>query len=212
MENVIRYGREHFPLDLLPEEVLTSLGCGPELPCRPAFLQSWGEAVQMLHRCSDPQAVAIRQGETLTVWLSLGAQLDETLCACFQSGRFILAYLLNTLADYMLFQMDELTVAMLRQELSHAGRFIGTRLEPSLDFALSAAHLTPVRSIVPEAALSAAGSLSPSKSMLFQLLLSPENCLSTGQHDCRRCSQTDCPYRGRRHPAFASTAPSPHHP
>lgn len=209
MENVIRYGREYFPLLQLPETLLSGLGCTPELPCYPALLQNREKAVQLLLRYSNPQAVAVRQGETLTVWLTLGAQLDETLRACFQSGSFLLACLLNALADRMLFQMDEQTVTLLRQDLSREGCFIGARLEPALDFPLTSAHLAPLRTVAPEAACSTAGSLSPAKSLLFQLLLTPENCQSTGLHDCRRCTQRECPYRGSRRPA-AACSPAAH--
>ncbi|HUM59861.1 MAG TPA: hypothetical protein PLA31_00230 [Clostridia bacterium] len=198
MDKVTLYGSEHFPIPDDCSEVFSWLSCTDMLPCFPTFSAVWSTAVDALRDRVRPLAVVVREAGMLTVWITLGQQADALILEAFHAGDYIRALLLNTLADRVLFRMDETVVRLVREQLRAEDMFIGARLEPAVDFDLTAEHIASVHAVLPEAGLSSAHSLTPSKSMLFCLTLAPHDCMTTGLHDCSRCSQQLCPYRGAK--------------
>lgn len=191
------FGPERFALRPDRGEVFAWLQCGEALPCRAAFEAEWGAATAALRESMLPCAAVWREGALMTVFVTLGAAAEERITALFREEAYVRGSLLNTMCDEMLFQMDEQMAALLQEMLAGEGLYIEKRLEPQVD--LSPAELigrfAPLRSALPFARVSEAGTLSPTKSMMYCLTLSGHRCEQHALHDCARCRQKDCLYR-----------------
>ncbi len=197
MDNVMIFGPEHFRLQPDAPEVFGWLGCGENLPCYAAFEAAWPEAAALLQGDICPMAALSEHDDLLTVFLTLGASPENRVNALFHQQKYVLASLLNTLCDQMLFQMNHQFSAMLQKKLNAEHRFMADRLEPGIDFSpqLQRQRFAPLQSAFPDVKISSSGILTPAKSMMYCVTLSQHACDQASLHDCSKCSQQDCIYR-----------------
>ena len=197
MKKVILYGPEHFDLHPDAPEVFGWLGCGENTPCHTAFQAAWPEAVSLLQAHLHPQAALAEHDDLLTVFLTLGPAPETQVDTLFQQQQYVLASLLNTLCDEMLFQMNHQFSDLLQQKLQVEHRYMAERLEPGIDFSpdIQRQRFAPLQSAFPEVRISDSGILTPAKSMMYCVILTQHECDITHLHDCSKCSQKDCIYR-----------------
>lgn len=198
MDSLMLFGAEAFDLRPDRQEVFGWLRCEAELPCYDAFLSAWPKAVSVLREHARPRAGLCLAGEeAMTVFLTLGTAVEKQVDVLFQQGEYVLASLLNTLCDEILFQCNHQLSSRLQELLAAEHRFFAARLEPGVDYApdLQRRFFEPLRAVFPEARISETGVLSPAKSMMYRVVLSRQDCGEHALHDCSKCSQKDCPYR-----------------
>ena len=197
MERVMLFGPEHFVLRPDAPEVFGWLGCQESLPCHGAYRAAWPEAVALLQDHIQPQAALAEHGDQATVFLSLGSAAESLVDDLFHQQKFVLASLLNTLCDQMLFQMNHRFSELLQEKLNTEHRYMAERLEPGIDFTpdVQRRYFAPLQSLFPEVRISSSGMLTPAKSMMYCVTLTHQACEQTGLHDCSRCGQKDCIYR-----------------
>ena len=197
MDKVTVYGPEHFAPRPDAPEAFGWLGCGEDTPCHAVFREAWPEAVRLLRADAGPRAATAEHGDLLTVFLTLGPEPEKRVDSLFERQAYVLASLLNTLCDQMLFQMNHTFSEMLRRELNAEGRYMADRLEPGAGFRPEAQRLrfAPLREAFPEARISGSGILTPAKSMMYCVRISGHVCDQTMLHDCSKCSQKNCLYR-----------------
>lgn len=197
MDKVALFGPEHFSLRPDAPEVYGWLGCGENMPCHGAYREAWPEAAALLREHMRPQAALAEHGELLTVFMTLGIAPETQVDALFARQEYVLASLLNTLCDQMLFQMNHQFSALLQEKLNAEHRYMAERLEPGIDFSpeVQRQRFAPLQSAFPDVKISASGMLTPAKSMMYCVALSFHACDQTKLHDCSKCSQKDCIYR-----------------
>ena len=197
MERVTVFGPERFALAPDADEVFAWLGCAPELPCYETFRAAWPQAAALAKQVAEPRAALCREGAAMTVFLTLGEAAERQADALFARREYVLASLLNTVLDELLFHMDRQAAAILGEEAARDGLYIAARLEPSLDYPLAEQRrlFAPIQRALPFARVSDTGVLHPAKSMMYRVTLSEHPCSASSLHDCSRCSQPDCPYR-----------------
>ena len=198
MERITVYGPESFSLRPDREQAFAWLSCAEGLPCYDAFARSWPEAAALSADLTDPRAAVCREAaDDLTVFLTLGPAAERRIDALFARQEYVLASLLNTVCDQLLFQLDRSAAALLGAEAARDGRYIAARLEPGVDYPVSAQRrlFEPLWAALPFVRISQSGVLCPAKSMMYRVRLSAQPCGAETLHDCARCSQTDCPYR-----------------
>lgn len=197
MDEVTVFGSEHFTLHPDAPEVFGWLGCAENMPCFAAFSGAWTEAEHLLRESIHPQAALAEHGDLVTVFLTLGSACENCVDTLFQQQKYVLASLLNTLCDEMLFQMNHQFSDLLRQRLQAEHRYMAARLEPGVDFPpdIQRQRFLPLQTIFPDVKISDTGILTPAKSMMYCVTLTQHECDITNLHDCSKCSQKDCIYR-----------------
>ena len=201
MEQLTVFGLESFTLQPDREEVFQWLQCEERLPCYDAFSGSWDEAVSLLNDCVSPHAALLRDGDkAVTVFVTLGPEAEACITGLFEQQRYVMASLLNTLCDEMLFQMDRQAVILLEEALVPEDLHVTAWLEPMVDLSPQdlAKRLQPLLSAFPYARISHQGMLFPTKSMMYCVPLSHDGCQQPSLHDCSRCGQKNCLYRSVR--------------
>ena len=197
MDKVTILGPEHFHLQPDAPEVFGWMGCGKNMPCRAAFDAAWPEAAALLQRNMLPRAALSEHEELLTVFLTLGAGPENRVDSLFAEHKYVLASLLNTLCDQMLFQMNHQFSDLLQRRLNAEHHYMAERQEPGVDFSpdIQRKRFAPLQSAFPEVKISSSGILTPAKSMMYCVTLTQQACEQTGLHDCSKCGQKDCIYR-----------------
>lgn len=198
MERLTVLSAERFALQPDRDEVFGWLQCNAQAACHAAFAADWEPAVRLLRENMAPCAAIAREGgDSLTVFLTLGAAVERRIDLLFSRGEYVLGSLLNTLCDEMLFQMDAQAAEMLRALLAAEHLHMADRQEPVLDFSAAEQRrrFAPMQALFPAVRISEHGTISPAKSMMYGVTLSREACGVTSLHDCARCSQLNCPYR-----------------
>lgn len=197
MDKVSVFGAEHFNLHPDAPEVFGWLGCGEHLPCRAAYQAAWPEAVALLQADMRPRAALAEHDDLLTVFLTLGDAPENRVNILFQRHEYVLASLLNTLCDEMLFQMNAQFSDLLHQRLTAEHRYMAERQEPGVDFSpeTQRQRFASLKPCFPDVKISDTGILTPAKSMMYCVTLTQHECELTHLHDCSKCSQKDCIYR-----------------
>ena len=197
MEKITVFGPENFQLRPDAPEIFGWLGCEETMPCHGAYREAWPEAAALLWEQMRPQAALAEHDDLATVFLTLGTYPETRVNELFGQQKYVLASLLNTLCDQMLFQMNHQFTDILQKKLNAEHRYMAERLEPGIDFSpeVQRQRFAPLQSAFPDVTISASGMLTPAKSMMYCVTLTHQACEQTGLHDCSRCSQKDCIYR-----------------
>ena len=201
MEKLTVFGPESFTLKPDREEVFKWLLCEEHLPCFDVYSSSWDEAVSILHDCVSPHAALLRdEDESVTLFITLGPEAEARITGLFEQQRYVMASLLNTLCDEMLFQMDRQAVILLEEALAPEDLHVTAWLEPMVDLSPQdlVKRFQPLLSAFPYARISHQGMLFPTKSMMYCVPLSHDGCQQPSLHDCSRCGQKNCLYRSVR--------------
>ena len=197
MDSMMIFGPEHFTLHPDAPEVFGWLGCGEASPCYTVFREAWPRAVELLGEAMHPMAAWTEHGDLLTVFLTLGDGPEKQVHSLFERQQYVLASLVNTLCDEMLFQMNRQFSLLLQTQFNAEHRYLADRLEPGIDFCseIQRQRFAPLQSAFPHVKISASGILTPAKSMMYCVILTRHACDQTKLHDCSTCSQKDCIYR-----------------
>ena len=198
MERITVYGPQRFDLRPDREQAFAWLSCVESLPCYDIFARNWPDAAALSADLAEPRVAFCREApDALTVFLTLGPAAERRIDALFARQEYVLASLLNTVCDQLLFQLDRHAAALLGGEAARGGLHIAARLEPGVEYPVSRQRrlFEPLQPALPFARISETGVLYPAKSMMYCVKLSAQAGGAESLHDCARCSQTDCPYR-----------------
>ena len=196
------FGNDDFILRPDKEEIYGWLGLREELPAYAAYEAAWDEALAVFSRAAGIRCcIHIKNRQAATVFFTLGGRAEQAVEAAFSRGDYVLASLVNSLADQAVFRSDMRTGMLLREELAGLGLYAGIRTEAPFDYPLSAQAglFEPMRRALSDVRALPSGLFVPAKSMMYSVGLStrPEE-EGLPKHDCSRCGQKSCPYRGLR--------------
>ena len=198
MEQLTVFGPERFTLKPNRNEVFKWLQCDEQLPCYCTYTAAWDESVSLLQASIAPRAALVRAEDgAVSMFMTLGPEAETQITQLFCQERYVIASLLNTLCDEMLFQMDRQAGALLEEAFMSEGLHIATLMEPMLDLAPDdmLRRIQPMLRAFPFVRVSRQGTLFPTKSMMYSITLTHEDCRKHSLHDCSKCSQVNCLYR-----------------
>ena len=192
----------HFKFKLEVEQVLRMTDCTKENPLYQELsgvLQKlWKEKLEIW----EPKAYI--QGMLLTqnIWgyaclMTLGEKVSEEI-EQFQQKDMMAAFLLDGLANQLMFQMDEQLQETVKQLCREEHHGISGRMEAPLNYPIEIQQRIlkemekqgdlPVQ-------LTSAYMLQPEKSMIvFYPWAAEENCMEL-KHDCKKCPKKNCALR-----------------
>ena len=198
-EKMMVLEKEAFHLEPNREEVYQWLRLQPQLPVWKAFDREWERALALFGQKVWFRGFAWLRGESeAAVFLTLGGEVDRAVEQAFAQGQYVLASLLNTLADQSLFQMDMQAGRLLEERWSLQGKYIGARTEAPMDYPLERQRALLAEKNLPGVTVYESGLFQPTKSLLYCLAITNQPVQGQSTHDCSRCEKTNCPYRGYR--------------
>ena len=183
------------------EEIYGWLGLSRALPAFAAFEAAWDEAAALFEVFADISCcIHIEKRQAATVFFTLGERAEREVEAAFSRGDYVTGTLINSMADQAVFRSDALTGRMLRDALAESMLYADRRMEAPFDYP-AAEHVRlfqPMLRAMPAVRVLRSGLFSPCKSMMYRVTLTEEPGNNLPEHDCSRCAQADCPYRGFR--------------
>ena len=200
--SIILFDGKDFILRPDKAEIYSWLKLDEGLPAYAAHEAAWEEAQDAFERAVDIRCcIHIKNRQSADLFLTLGAGAEQGAAAAFLRGDYVLGSLINSLADQAVFRLDMRTGMLLTKELAARGLYAKKRREAPFDYPLSAQAglFEPMRGSLPDVRVLHSGLFVPAKSMMYSVDLSDDpREEGLPKHDCARCRQKDCPYRGLR--------------
>lgn len=161
--------------------------------CRPVVLLKFGQLE------ADLEPAGIRAGAPAVYGLcSIGEEISRRSTEAFAQGDGLLGMMINTMADLMLFGLENEIQEMLKKECGERNMGILRRLEAPQDMPMEMQKVIHVQTKALELAgigLTSGYMFDPVKSNGIVFLLTKDAKIFRAQHDCRNCTRTDCPMR-----------------
>lgn len=199
--SISMFGGSDFILRPDKEEIYDWLGVREELPAHVAYEAAWEEALVLFKGAADIRCcIFVENRQAATVFFTLGGKAEHEVEAAFSRGDYVLGSLINSMADQAVFRSDLRTGMLLSDTLAEEGLYAARRMEAPFDYPLNTqtALFEPMRSSLPAVRALPSGLFTPAKSLMYRMALSAQPADVMPQHDCARCNQKNCPYRGLR--------------
>lgn len=199
-QNRIEINRFHLKLET--EQVLRMVDCTKENPLYQkleGILQKlWKENMNILEPKAFLQEMCLQQEiRGYACLFTLGEKVSREIYR-LQRNDMMEAFLLDSLASQLLFQVDEQVQKEIRKLCKSKHHGISARLEAPLDYPLEL-HQKILEEMEKQGSLpvqvTSGFMLQPEKSMLvFYRWSDKENCMEL-KHDCTKCPKKDCALR-----------------
>ncbi|NDL66456.1 ASKHA domain-containing protein [Anaerotalea alkaliphila] len=184
------------------EEILAMVDCKKEHPNYPGYLETFREMEQEVRELVRPVGWWVEDPQEKRVYcmVTLGGEVDRKITEYFDTYDYLKGMLLNALGDCVLFDASEQLYRRLREEreAQKSPGYLSVRQEPGQESIpmenqkrilekLEKVHHTGLE-------ITSGFMLRPGKSMAYHYDVTEEDTGRGLDHDCSRCSQTDCPY------------------
>lgn len=199
--SVILFSGSSFIQQPEKQQIYGWLGLDEALPAFAAFGAAWDEARALFEASADISCcIHIEKRQAATVFFTLGQRVEREVEAAFSRADYVTGTLINSMADQAVFRSDTQTGKILSDALAESSLYAHRRMEAPFDYPVQeqVRLFEPMRRALPAVRVLRSGLFMPAKSMMYRVTLADRPAEGPPAHDCSRCAQRDCPYRGPR--------------
>lgn len=199
-----RIDLNHFKFKLEEEQVLRMMDCTRENPLylelKGLLQKLWRENLKIWEPRAYIQEMSLSQNMCgYACLMTLGEKVSEEM-EQLQQEDMMAAFLLDNLANQLIFQMDEQVQEMIKQLCREEHHGISKRMEAPLDYPIEMQQ-TIIKEMEKQGELpvhlTSAFMLRPEKSMIvFFSWTAEESCMEL-KHNCKKCPKKDCALRNQ---------------
>lgn len=208
MEKILKY--ENIKLEIEEEQVLTTLNCTKDNPTYDQVKMEFDVVKEQVEQIIDPKCLlkvttmnveGKKEKQVLIGVGTIGEGVENLSKGYFKEGAYLKGMLVNTIADYCVFALEEWLQERIANEMQERGYHIKRRMEfpkdfqrDTQEFLVKELDATKTLGIT----LTSAGMMEPAKSFSYVYLLRKSYGCKANQgttHHCESCNLKRCSYR-----------------